>query len=182
MTRSCRNCHFLCYQSNAVLGIGTSAEPWYWRYGEQSDKPRDALRSWTAEEREKGMVDNAKSPINKGMCFKGVWAANDDRYEDHEQVGFVEGFQQAWHRLVKNDLLLSDPVPRANFSLRRQIDKRRRSCFWTPFQTGQELTSAAEMESRTHRSKEHTKTRVIAWLALLVSIVSTIIGFWPTAD
>ena len=182
MTRTCRNCHFLCYQSNAVFGIGTNTEPWYWRYGEKSEKPRDALRSWSAEERERGVVENANSPINKGMCVKGIWAASDDCNEDQERVGFIEGFQQAWHSLGKNDVAPSDPVPRSDFSLRQQINKRRRGCFWTPFQTGQELTSAAEMESRKHKSQEHTKTRMIAWLALLVSIVSTVVGFWPKAN
>ena len=70
MTRNCRTCHFLCYQSNAVFGIGTNAEPWYWRYGEKSDKPLDVLRSWAAEEREKGMVDNAKS---RKRCDYATW-------------------------------------------------------------------------------------------------------------
>ena len=182
MTKTCRTCHFLCYQSNAVLGIGKTAEPWYWRYGERSEKPHDAVRSWTAEEREKGMVENAKSPLNAGMCFKGVWAANDDREEDQERVGFMEGFQKVWDSLANHSVERCEPVPRADFSLRQQIDRRRRGCFWTPFQTGQELASAAEMESRKHKSEDNRKTRLIAWLALLVSIVSTGVAFWARGN
>ncbi len=135
MNKTCRGYHFLCYQSNAVSGIGTNSEPWKWKR-DQTGKPPYALRSWSAEEREKGEIQNVASLANKGICFKGIWVANDDTDEDKERVGFSEGCQQTSHEFGKNGNMDTDPILTANFNLNHQINKRRQGCFWTPYQTG----------------------------------------------
>ena len=156
MTKTCKTCHFLCYQSNPFFGIGTNSEPWKIFHHEQTKKPRFAIRSWNSEERECGDIKNAVSPMHKGKCFKGIWEANVDT-KDEERVAFIEGFQQVSQQ--KSGENVDDVELTHNFNLHHQINKSRRKCFWTPYQKGQELDSAAEMESRGHLSEQNKRTR-----------------------
>lgn len=178
MKKTCRNCQFLCYQSLASIGIGEATEPWHLRRDEHTKKPRDALRSWTLEERENGRVQNAASPINMGMCFKGIWASNSESKEEQERVGFMQGFIGARMQLETGDDRVSEPMPKSEFSLDLQINRKRRNCFWNPFESGRELPVVELLESGRHSSGEHRKTRLVAWLALLVSAVSVAVALF----
>ena len=175
MNKNCRSCHFLCCQSDAVSGIGTNSEPWK-RERDQTGKTLYALRSWSAEERKMGKIKDAVSLINMGKCCKGVWVANDDTDEAQERVGFRQSLHK--HKFEKNGNMDTDSIPTAKCDLKHQINKCRQGCFWTPYQTGQTIDSAVELESKNHLSKEHKKTRTVAWLALSVSVVSLVIGLW----
>ena len=175
MKKTCRSCHFLSYKSDAAEQETVSSESWV--YVPDVQKPRYAIRSWSDEDREKGKVANAERPIDKGQCFKGVWAANEDTEDDHERVAFMQGFREAADDLVVIENVPLDQTPTAKFDLDRQLNKRRRNCYWSSYTPGQELNSAAELESRNHVSGEHKKTRRIAWLAVAVSMVSAIYGF-----
>ena len=134
------------------------------------------MRSWTQEERESGGVHEASSPINMGICFKGIWAANCESEEDQERVGILEGFKRVQERFALERNSAPALVPRPEFSLTIQINKRRRGCFWIPFQRGRELAAVEVLESRKHTSSEHGKTRGVALLALLVSVASVVVA------
>lgn len=176
MKKTCRNCQFLCYQSLPALGIGQTSEPWHWRHDEQTGKRHDALRSWTQKERDTGKVQDSSFPINVGMCFKGIWAANSESEEEQERASFTQSFVKTQMELEPSDERVSEPLPRSDFSLTSQINRSRRDCFWTPYLKGRELSAVELLESRKHSSGERAKTRRVAWLAMLVSVVSVIVA------
>lgn len=65
---------------------------------------------------------------------------------------------------------------------KKQLDQRRRGCYWTPFQTGRDLDSAAAHEARNREDSAHAKSRRIPLWALIVAVLTLIasvfFGFW----